>query len=62
LEEDEIEFENAADRWEMEKGLTKRIRPMLLSDVLEEPEMSDEDIDELIEELVEEHFKEFLDD
>jgi excisionase family DNA binding protein len=62
LEEDEIEFENAADRWEMEKSLTKRIRPMLLSDVLEEPEMSDEDIDELIEDLVEEHFKEFLDD
>jgi excisionase family DNA binding protein len=62
LEEDEIEFENAADRWEMEKNLTKRIRPMLLSEVLEEPVMSDEDIDELIEELVEEHFKEFLDD
>jgi hypothetical protein len=35
---------------------------MLLSEVLEEPVMSDEDIDELIEELVEEHFKEFLDD
>ena len=62
LEKDEIEFEDATDRWEMEKKLTKRIRPMLLSEVLEEPEMSDEDIDELIEELVEEHFKEFLDD
>jgi hypothetical protein len=62
LEEDEIEFEDATDRWEMEKNLTKRIRPMLLSEVLEEPEMSDEDIDELMEDLVEEHFKEFLDD
>jgi hypothetical protein len=62
LEKDEIEFEDATDRWEMEKKLTKRIRPMLLSEVLEEPEMSDQDIDELIEELVEEHVEEFLDD
>ena len=62
LEEDEIEFEDATDRWEMEKNLTKRIRPMLLSKVLEEPEMSDQDIDELIDELVEEHVEEFLDD
>jgi len=62
LEKDEIEFEDATDRWEMEKNLTKRIRPMLLSEVLKEPEMSEEEIDELLEELVEEHFKEFLDD
>src|ERR1035438_10415320 len=45
-EDDEIEFEDAADRWEMERNLTKRVRPMVLSDVLEEPEMSDQDIDE----------------
>ncbi len=62
LGEDEIEFDDAVDRWEMERDLTKRIRPMLLSEVLEEPDMSDQDIDELIEELVEEHVEEFLDD
>ncbi len=62
LGEDEIEFEDAADRWKMETGLKKRIRPLLLSEVLEDPEMSDQDIDELIEELVEEHVEEFLDD
>jgi hypothetical protein len=62
LEEDDIEFDSPADRWEMEKDLKKRIRPMLLSQVWEEPEMSDQDIDELIEELVDEHIGEFLED
>ena len=62
LEEDEIEFDDPADRWELEKDLKKRIRPMLLSQVREEPDMSDQDLDELIEELVEEHIGEFLED
>ena len=62
LEEDDIEFESPTDRWELEKDLKKRIRPMLLSQVREEPEMSDQAIDELIEELVEEHIGEFLED
>jgi excisionase family DNA binding protein len=62
LGEDEIVFDDAADRWEMETGLKKRIRPLLLSEVLEDPKISDQDIDELIEELVDEHKREFLDD
>jgi hypothetical protein len=62
LGEDEIEFEDVADRWELETDLKKRIRPLLLSEVTEDPEMSDRDIDERIEDLVKEHVNEFLDD
>jgi excisionase family DNA binding protein len=61
-EEDDIEVENPADRWELENNLKKRIRPLLLSQVREEPDMSDPDIDELVEELIEEHIEDFLDD
>ena len=62
LGEDEIEFEDVADRWALETDLKKRIRPLLLSEVREDPEMSDRDIDERIEDLVQEHVNEFLDD
>jgi hypothetical protein len=61
-EDDDIECENPADRWELAEDIKKRIRPLLLSQIREEPDMSDEDIDELMEELVEEHIEDFLDD
>jgi excisionase family DNA binding protein len=61
-EKKEIEFDSASDRWELEQGLKKRIRPMMLSEVAEEQEMSDQDIDQLMEELVDKHIEEFLDD
>ena len=60
LGEDEIEFEDVADRRELENDLKNRIRPILISDVLQNPEMSDRDIDGRIEELVEKHVGEFL--
>ena len=61
-QDEEIEFDGSDDRWQLEKDLKKRIRPMLLSDVREEPGMSDDEIDELIEDLVDDHIKEFLED
>lgn len=61
-EDDDIECENPADRWELKEDLKKRIRPLLLSQVRKEPDMSDEDIDELMEELVEEHIEDFLEE
>jgi excisionase family DNA binding protein len=62
LEEGEIEFDSPSDRWELEQDLKKRIRPMLLSAVHRDLEISDPDIDERMKELVDEHIEEFLDD
>jgi excisionase family DNA binding protein len=61
-EAEEIECENVADRWELENDLKKRIRPMLLSQLLQAPEMSDDKIDERLEGLARKHIWEFLDD
>jgi hypothetical protein len=60
LEKDEIEFDSPADRRQLEQDLKKRIRPMLLAEVQEDLEMSNQDIDELMEELVDDHVGEFL--
>jgi hypothetical protein len=45
-----------------ETNLKKRIRPILVQEALEGPEILDQDIDDRTEDLVEEPLAEFLDD
>lgn len=63
LENDnEIECESASDRWELEKDLKGRIRPMLVAEVRNRPDMSDQEINGRVEDLVDNHIGEFLED
>ena len=61
LEGEAIEFASLSDRWKMEAELKNQIRPILLSEILEDPEMSDQDIKERIEQLADESIAEIFD-
>jgi len=62
LDGNEIEFDDLSDLRKMEINLENRIRPILIGEVLGDPEISDGDLDALIEELIDAHLGEFLDD
>jgi len=62
LEQDgEITFDGIWDQLDFNKKLTERIRGEVVSALVKNPDLSDEDVEDLIEELVDEHKHEFLD-
>lgn len=55
-----IEFSGFNDRWNTAQKVWDKIRPMLLKELLEMPNMTDQQIGKLIEKLVDQHVDKFL--
>jgi hypothetical protein len=58
---EEIEFRGFDDLWDTSKKVQQKIGPILLSEIIQNPKMTDEQIKHRIEEFVDEHLPEFLD-
>lgn len=54
-----LSFENTFDRWDMEKKLRNRIRPVLIQELRGDPNMTDAETREVVEDLVDEYYGEF---
>jgi hypothetical protein len=58
--QEEIEFDGFQDRWDTGQKLQEKIRPALIAELLEKPDLTDEEIRERIEGLVDQHLDEVL--
>ena len=62
LGKSEIEFESFSDRWDLGEKLKKKIKPTLIKELLQKPDLTDKQLHERIERLVDEHLEEELDE
>ena len=60
LGQSEIEFESFLERWILGGKLKKKIEPSLVKELLQKPELTDEQIQERIERLADEELEEEL--
>ena len=62
LDESEIEFESLSERWGLAEKFKKTIQPILVKELVQKPDLADEQIHEHIERLVDAHLREELDE
>ncbi len=62
LGKSEIEFESFSDRWDLGEKLKKKIKPTLIKELVQKPDLTDKQLHERIERLVDEHLEEELDE
>ena len=62
LGESKIEFESLSERWGLAEKFKKIIQPVLVKELVQKPDLSDEQIHKRIERLVDEHLPEELDE